>query len=120
MEMMFSQLAKQSSRVLPAVLCTDVAHCIINQRISDCLITKTVAIKNSPKTVKLIQKVLLLRKEIHTPCSANSIPELFMFFQLNLQFLQNSTQCSKTKGSTFTPSSSTSSIFMPDEDTRSC
>ena len=32
MEMMFSQLAKQSSRVLPAVLCTDVAHCIINQR----------------------------------------------------------------------------------------
>ena len=36
-------------------------------RISDCLITKTVAIKNSPKTVKLIQKVLLLREEIHTP-----------------------------------------------------
>ena len=32
MEMMFSQLAKQSSRVLPAVLCTDVAHYIINQR----------------------------------------------------------------------------------------
>ena len=32
MEMMFSQLAKQSSRVLPAVLCTDVAHCIINRR----------------------------------------------------------------------------------------
>ena len=29
MEMMFSQLAKQSSRVLPAVLCTDVVHCII-------------------------------------------------------------------------------------------
>ena len=36
-------------------------------KISDCLITKTVAIKNSPKTVKLIQKVLVLRKEIHTP-----------------------------------------------------
>ena len=32
MEMMFSQLAKQSLRVLPAVLCTDVAHYIINQR----------------------------------------------------------------------------------------
>ena len=31
-EMMFSQLAKQSSRVLPAVLCTDVVHYIINQR----------------------------------------------------------------------------------------
>lgn len=53
-------------------------------------------------------------------CSANSIPELFMFFQLNLQFLQNSTQCSKTKGATFRPSSFTSSIFMPDEDTKSC
>ena len=45
---------------------------------------------------------------------------LCFFFQLNLQFLQNSTQCSKTKGATFTPSSSTSSIFMPDEDTKSC
>ena len=32
MEMMFSQLAKQSSRVLPAVLCTDDAHYIISQR----------------------------------------------------------------------------------------
>ena len=32
MEMMFSQLAKQSSRVLPAVLCTDDVHYIINQR----------------------------------------------------------------------------------------
>ena len=42
------------------------------------------------------------------------------FFQLNLQFLQNSTQCSKTKGATLPLSSSTSSIFMPDEDTKSC
>ncbi|CAH3043024.1 unnamed protein product [Porites lobata] len=33
--------------------------------------------------------------------------------------LQNSTKCSKTKGATFTPASSTSSIFMPDEDTKS-
>ena len=32
MEMMFLQLAKQSSRVVLAVLCTDVAHYIINQR----------------------------------------------------------------------------------------
>ena len=32
MEMMFSQLAKQSSRVLPAVLCTDAVCCIKNQR----------------------------------------------------------------------------------------
>ena len=32
MEMMFSQLAKQSSRVLPAVLCTDDVHYIMNQR----------------------------------------------------------------------------------------
>ena len=31
MEMMFSQLAKQSSRVLPAGLFTDHAHYVINQ-----------------------------------------------------------------------------------------
>ena len=53
-------------------------------------------------------------------CSANSIPELFMCFSVKPPFLQNSAQCSKTKGATFRPSSFTSSIFMPDEDTKSC
>ncbi|CAH3139301.1 unnamed protein product [Porites lobata] len=122
MEMIFSQLAKQSSRVLPAVLCTDVAHCIINQRICDCLITKTVAIKNSPKTVKLFQKYLTFHWVIKAAVTVKSkhLRSTMQYCAVKPPGLQNSTQCSKTKGATFTPSSSTSSIFMPDEDTNSC
>ncbi|CAH3111628.1 unnamed protein product [Porites lobata] len=117
--MMFSQLAKQSSRVLPAVLCTDVAHCIINQRISDCLITKTVAIKNSPKTVKLIQK-WVIKAAVTVKILGKHLRSTMQYCAVKPPGLQSSTQCSKTKGATITPSSSTSSIFMPDEDTKSC
>lgn len=53
-------------------------------------------------------------------CSANSIPELFMFFQLNLQVFRIVPSAPKLKGQLLHPSSSTSSIFMPDEDTKSC
>ena len=51
-------------------------------------------------------------------CQLN--PRIIYVFSVKPPGLQKSIQCSKTKGATFIPSSSTSSIFMPDEDTKSC